>query len=1144
MLTVSLAFLFLGNTAGPTIHATNLRTEYRTEPRGIGTARPRFSWELLANRAETRGLSQSKFHILVASSPEILSSDRGDLFDSGEMVGPSSNQIEYAGKELDSRSRGFWKVGIWDQAGTFCGWTRPATFSLGLLHQSDWKADWIGFDSAAPEPLTGQVRDHFKALPWIKRRNAPQRQPQQAWFRKAFTLEQGKPIRAAWVALTADEFAEVHFNGVIVANVARWNMLNAIDLRHRLAAGENVFALHITQQDGLEPAATGEVHIDFEDGTTQLVPLDKTWKVTNKSEPGWDLLGHDDSGWSSIAVGNPAWGGNRNTEHFFDAPPLMRTEFAVRKAVRSATLYATALGLYECSLNGRRVGSDLFTPGWTDYRKRVLHQTYDVTKMIRAGENAIGVTLGDGWYAGLMGYTGQRRYYGGEPRFRGQLEIEYTDGTQESVLSDGSWKASSGPIRYSDLYMGTLIDARINPGNWATAGYNGTDWKPVVTGFKPLVLGADVTTKAVAATKNGVLDLAVDPIVLGDPAYGHEKRLIIDYTVNGAPKRRTFSESQVAHLPAKGESGSVMVLKAMFTPVDAIAAESFAIEPAPTEPVRKQEELPAKAVSSPGPDHYIYDIGQNMVGYIRLRVRGAAGTTLTLRHAEMLNPDGTMYTSNLRGATAVDYFTLSGGVDTFEPKFTFHGFRYVEISGLDHALALGDVTGIVTHTELKRTGSFASSSAPLNQLYHNIIWGQKGNYLEVPTDCPQRDERLGWTGDAQFFIGAASYNFDVASFFTKWVTTLAEDGQLPDGSFGHVAPLIGTGGGSTAWGDAAIVCTYNVWRTYNDTRIVREHWDAFTRYMAWLDSKTKDGIATVGGFGDWVNLGDPTDARLIDTAYRSELTRMMSEMAMAIGHSDDVAKYQHQNHDSVNAFHRDFVADDGSLRKSGQTGYALAFTMNLIPSNKVKAASDHFVETLRVRDWHLSTGFIGTPRLLPALHLAGRDDIAYKLMLQDTYPSWLYQVKLGATTMWERWNGFLPEQGFADVGMNSFNHYAFGSVGQYLYQDVAGITGTAPGYETVAIQPRIEAGLTHGAASYDSIRGKISSSWRRVDAGLELTIVVPVNVVATIDLPGSGVTESGSPLSSNRDITVLGGNRVRVGSGTYRFAMSEPVRAR
>jgi alpha-L-rhamnosidase len=519
-------------------------------------------------------------------------------------------------------------------------------------------------------------------------------------------------------------------------------------------------------------------------------------------------------------------------------------------------------------------------------------------------------------------------------------------------------------------------------------------------------------------------------------------------------------------------------------------------------------------LTEPKPGCYVYDVGQDMVGWVRLKVRGKAGQRITVRHGEMLNADGTLYTANLRSCPATDFYELSGkGTETLEPYFTFHGFRFVEIRGVDSKPNLAAVTGVVVHSDMRRTGNFECSYPLLNQLYHNIIWGQNGNYLEVPTDCPQRDERMGWTGDTQFFAPTAAYNYDIAGFFTRWLTT-CRDNQNADGTFPHVVPDIMGGGGATAWGDAALLCAYNIYKNYADTRLVAEHFDAMQRYMRWLDGKTKDGISNVGGFGDWLNAGGGANSKAIDTAYHACLAQIMSEMALAIGRAEDAQRYSKLHEEIKAAFIKAFFQPDGSLKDCSQTGYALAFTMGLVPDELRAKAAEKFAQEIKRFDNHLATGFIGTPRLLPALHTAGRDDLALQLLLTDTYPSWLFSVKNGATTMWERWNGWTPEKGFGDISMNSFNHYAFGAVGEFIYGSVGGIQAASPSYKTIQIRPVIGDGLTWAKTSFDSIRGSIVSNWKREGGKIAMDVIIPPNTTATVYVPAKtvdSILESGKP---------------------------------
>ncbi len=565
----------------------------------------------------------------------------------------------------------------------------------------------------------------------------------------------------------------------------------------------------------------------------------------------------------------------------------------------------------------------------------------------------------------------------------------------------------------------------------------------------------------------------------------------------------------------------------------------------PGDAIRTQEEIKPLKIAEPTPNVYVFDLGQNMVGWARFKLNAEKGQELTFRYSEMLTPEGTPYTIPLRGARVIDhYIAKGGGEETWAPIFTSHGFRYVEITGLKEKPSLDAVTGVVAHADIPRTGYFESSSEAVNKLFHNIIWGQKGNYTDVPTDCPQRDERLGWTGDAQFFVPTAAYNFEVDAFFTKWLVDLDTDAQYPDGSFADVAPDLTGGHGNVAWGDAGIVCPYTMYKRYGDTRIIRQHYAEMARYIDFLTKSSKDFIRGQGGYGDWLNLGGGAKSEVVGTAYYHYVTGLMSEMAGAIGKTDDAKKYEKLSDDIKAAFIKNFVADDGSIKDSSQTGYALAFTMDLIPADKKAAAAEKFVDEIKKKNWHLATGFIGTPRLLPALTDAGRNDIAYKLFLTDTFPSWLYQVKLGSTTMWERWDGWTPDKGFQDPAMNSFNHYAFGSVGQWMYGTIGGISTDGAGFKKIHLHPQPGDGLTFAKTKYESIRGTIASEWKQDSDGMSYQFTVPINKNATVMLAAKdakAITEAGKPLADSTGVNVrdkkAGIVTLELHSGRYTFAV-------
>ena len=745
--------------------------------------------------------------------------------------------------------------------------------------------------------------------------------------------------------------------------------------------------------------------------------------------------------------------------------PYLRKEFLLDRPVRRARLYATARGVYEPYLNGSRVGDEVLAPGWTDYDRRVQYQTYDVTPLLTEGENALGAVLGDGWYAGFVGFDPKHRgaLYGPRPQLLAQLHIEYEDGSQQDVATDGSWRCSTGPILFSDLLMGESCDARKEMPGWAEPGFDDSAWYGVRTED------------------------------LGD-----------------------------ANLVAQPDEG-----------------------------IRVTEELEAKTVTEPEEGVYVFDLGKNMVGWMRLKVEGEAGTEVTLRHAEALNPDGTIYTTNLRSARATDRYVLGGeGEEVYEPRFTFHGFRYVEVTGYPGEPSLGAITGRVVHSDTPPAGYFECSSPMVNELQENILWGQRGNFLSVPTDCPQRDERLGWMGDAQVFVRTASFNMDVVAFFEKWMVDV-EDAQSPEGAFPDVAPLLKGSGlmdlrwGAPAWGDAGVIVPWTIYKTYDDTRIVERHYDAMVRWMEYLH-EANPGLVRKNrmgnNYGDWLSpKGDHTPKHLLATAYWAYDARLMAEMAEAIGRVEDAKGYRNLGERIKGAFEEAYVSPDGRIEGDTQTCYLLALHMGLLPEGLRSAAAGHLVGAIEREDWHLSTGFAGVGYLCPVLTETGHTDVAYRLLLNQTYPSWGYTIKHGATTIWERWDGWTEEHGFQSPNMNSFNHYSLGSVGEWLYRYVAGIDLGSPGYGHIVIRPRPGGDLTHARGEYDSVRGRISSSWKIEDGLFSLEVLIPPNTTATVHVPSTdGVSEGGRPVEEADDVGLLrageGETVVCVGSGRYGFS--------
>lgn len=742
--------------------------------------------------------------------------------------------------------------------------------------------------------------------------------------------------------------------------------------------------------------------------------------------------------------------------------PYLRKTFAAGKPVVKAKMYATALGVYELTLNGERVGDEWFAPGWTDYRKRVHYQAFDVTKKLREGANSIGALVGPGWFCGRAGLFHARKFYGDSPALLVQLELTYEDGTTEMVVTDGSWKRQAGPLLSADIMDGETYDATRETVGWDLPGLDDSVWLPAV-----------------------------------------------------------------------------------------VRAETRALEGQPCEPVQVVDELPAQRVTEPSPGRWTFDLGQNMVGVVQLRLSAPKGTQITIHHGEMLNPDGTVYLENLRGAAATDRYICRGeGVEVWQPRFTFHGFRYVEVAGLIRPPTVQMVTGLALGSAVPRVGEFSCSDERLNQLQSNIAWGMRGNYLSIPTDCPQRDERMGWMADTQVFVPTAAYNADIAAFMSKWMVDVA-DAQREDGAHSDVAPVMkGLNYGTPAWADAGVIVPWALYREYGDRRILERHIDSMIRWVEWCRANTTGLIrdkARGNDYGDWLSIGADTPKDLIGTAYFAHAAEIVGEALIVLGRKADAAKYVRLAAEVKQAFVAKYVDEEGRIAGDTQCGYLLALRFDLLPEGRRAAAIERLEADLRRRDWHLSTGFVGVSHLLPVLDEAGRIDAAYRVMLQDSFPSWLFSVKHGATTIWERWDGWTPEGGpHKDISMNSFNHYAFGSCGEWMFGGIGGISkdpGEAgAGWKRAVIRPRVHDALKWATVKHRTIRGEIACAWSTEEGELTIEVIIPTNVTATVWIPcerAADVRESGASAVEAEGVALLGEGdavaRFEVGSGEYTF---------
>jgi len=753
--------------------------------------------------------------------------------------------------------------------------------------------------------------------------------------------------------------------------------------------------------------------------------------------------------------------------------PLLRSTFTISSQVASARAYVSSLGLYELEVNGRKVGDQLFTPGWTSFDTRLQYQTYDVTDLLTRGENAVGISLGDGWYKGTLAWDGNRNIWGDRLGAIAQIEVTYKNGRRQMMATGDAWKASTGPILRSGIYEGEIYDARLEKPGWTRPGYADTGWGRVI-----------------------VLDTQRKDVLIA-PA--------------GPPVRKTL------------------------------------------------EVKPLKIIKTPHGET-VFDMGQNMVGHVRLSVNGPAGTVVTLRHAEILDADGNFYTTNLRKAAQTVTYTLKGGgPEVYEPHFSFQGFRYVAVSGLPSEAALDQVTGVVVHSDTPFTGRFETSDPLINRLQQNIQWAQRGNFLDVPTDCPQRDERLGWTGDAQVFARTAAFNADVAGFFTKWLGDVAAD-QKPNGSLPHVIPDALShgkpdgGAGATGWSDATVIVPWTMYLAYGDKQLLERQYDSMKKWVGFMRQQAGDAAVWRTGehFGDWLAYattrsdypGATTDKDLLATAHFAYSAGLLQRMAAVLGRTDDARELAALQARIKEAFNKEFVTPNGRLASNTQTAYVLALAFELLPEPLRAQAAARLAADVKGFDMHLTTGFLGTPYLCRTLSDSGYLDVAYGLLTQKTYPSWLYPVTKGATTIWERWDGIKPDGSLQDPGMNSFNHYAYGAVGAWLYSVVAGLDldPAEPAYKHILIQPRPGGGLTSASAVLQSMHGEIASAWTLENGALTLNVTVPANTHASVRIPGAkeaAVKEGGAAVGQApgvRSVRADGDSVVvEVGSGKYSF---------
>lgn len=763
---------------------------------------------------------------------------------------------------------------------------------------------------------------------------------------------------------------------------------------------------------------------------------------------------------------------DRNKLHL---PPARyyRGTFSPKKKIVRAIAHTTTLGIHELHVNGKRVGDALFAPGWTDYRKRAYYNTYDLTPYLDGTNNTIGAIVADGWYAGYVGYgklvgygphkTG-RNIYGKTPALMVEVHLIYEDGSSEVIGTDTSWKTTTGPELEADFLMGESYDARKEMPGWSTASFDDSAWQP-----------------AILAQDNGSI---IEPF--SDAFTKNEKR---EFGFTRPPVMQAY----------------------------------------PAQPVRITRELAAKSVKQIKPGTWVFDMGQNFAGNVRLQLKADAGQTFVLRYAEMLHPDGRLMTENLRQARATDTYIAKGDPagESWTPRFTFHGFQFVEVTGFSTEPPLDSVTGLVIHSDTPFTSGFECSDPVVTRIYQNAVWTQRANWIELPTDCPQRDERLGWTGDAQIYAASAAIHADVAAFFRKWLREL-EESVTKEGYYPSYAPYCFGHGGAihgTAWSDVGIIAPHALWMATGDTAFFTDHWPAMTRFMQARKAHNPELTAKSFGapWGDWLNLDDPTPTDFIELAYFAKCALMMEEMATAQGLTKEADEYRSWVETMRGNFRKRYLQADGSIKPSSQSAYVLALDCNLLtdPAER-NSAGKHLATLIRAKagphNTGMTTGFLGTKPLLPMLTETGHHDLAASMIQSRHYPSWGYEVANGATTIWERWNSYTKEHGFGgpdgkmSAAMNSFSHYAFGAVTEWMFKDLAGIAPAAPGYSKIRLHPKFPTTpstdgtepISWVAAHHQSPHGEISVRWsREKDNSLLYQATIPPNTTAELTLPKS-----------------------------------------
>jgi len=1051
--------------AGGGVGVADLRCEYRIDPLGIDATQPRLSWILRSARPGERGQAQSAYRIVAASSSELLNSDKGDLWDSGKMESSQSIHVRYAGRPLASRQFVWWKVKVWDEKGRASAWSNPARWSMGLLRTSDWEAKWIGLEGG------DGLSEELSGARWIWSADDG---GQSLWFRRTFEISATNSASHALLVVASSSGELIPYvNGVQVLPVfgSFPRGYSAQTVSGMLHPGRNVLAVKVTADTGSSSGNRGiiaGITLDLADGRVEHIQTDNRWKVSTKEEADWSRSEFDSTHWTDATVIPNKPIPNISAERTRLPARMLRKEFSLSDVPSRAMLYVSGLGYSESYINGEKVGNDVLAPALSDYDKREFYLTYDVTRLLRRGGNALGVLLGNGrFYAPRLSIPVLTRTFG-YPELRFQLEIQYKDGKRVTVSSDQSWKITAdGPIRANNDYDGEEYDARKEQSGWALPGFNDRKWT---------------------------------------------------------------AAQQVR--PPSGTLRAQMIA-----------------------PMRVMHDVVPVRITQPEPGVYVFDMGQNIVGWCRMHISGRAGTRITLRHAERLQSNGMLYTDNLRSARQIDTYILNGkGSEVFEPRFISNGFRYVEIRGLPGRPPLSLLTGRVVYDALEENSNFATSNKVINKVYRNLLWSDRGNYHSIPTDCPQRDERQGWLGDRSAESKGESFAFNVEQFYEKWLQDI-DDSMDAEGRINDVAPAYWTFyNENVVWPASFFIVANMLHEQYGDDTAIQEHYPAMRRWVMHMRPLMQNSLMPVDKYGDWCvppkslneifsnDPGTKTAPEVLGTTYFYAILRLMSQFASISGHSQDQHEYDELASRMRTAFNGALFRPESHQYSNGtQTSSILPLALGLAPDDEKQAIADALIRKIE-NDSHVAvgSGLVGMQFLMRTVTEYGRADLAYQIASRTQYPSWGYMAGRGATTVWELWNGDT-----ANPAMNSGNHLMLmGDFASWMYEDLAGIASDArnPGYKHIIVNPHVVDGLEFVQASYLSPYGQITSHWQRSGDVFTLRVIVPLNTTATIHIPTNDVAsihESRKSAQTSSGVRfVLSGEgfaEYEVGSGQYVF---------